>query len=290
MIIQPFSLHFFCAILINTNTGLTSIRTHEKILRRQRNWNHLLCHKSSLVKQLAVKMNDSLSKVFLWWWTWPGSLLVSTTRAQNLIPQPLPPSPSSSSPGPGSKSSLKVLCMCVLFEKLLDQPFFYQLVSVKYELTPVEALCDMAGASVAEAAANMERGSVPSSMELRGSNGAEEEEEEDEDVLPFRAPRRVFVSVTWVERRVRSGRLRGVKTTYKMQKTMELGFPCWLYITVWMQTLRLRLPWWVWGDGSLQTQPEKPQDDISAAPLHSFAHGNALWHKRQARPGSALFL
>lgn len=73
----------------------------------------------------------------------------------------------------------------------------------------------MAGASVAEAAANMERGSVPSSMELRGSNGAEEEEEDDEDVLPFRAPRRVFVSVTWVERRVRGGTcLRGVKTTF----------------------------------------------------------------------------
>lgn len=68
-------------------------------------------------------------------------------------------------------------------------------------LTPVEALCDMAGTSVAEAAANMERGSVPSSMELRGSGGAEEEEEEDEEVLPLRAPRRVFVSVTWVERR-----------------------------------------------------------------------------------------
>lgn len=77
----------------------------------------------------------------------------------------------------------------------------------------------MAGASVAEAAANMERGSVPSSMELRGSNGTEEEEEEDEDVLPFRAPRRVFVSVTWVERRVRGGACsRGVKTTFSMQK------------------------------------------------------------------------
>ncbi len=36
------------------------------------------------------------------------------------------------------------------------------------------------------------------------------------------------------------------------------------------------LPWWVWGDGSLQTQPEQPQDDISAAPPHSCARGNAL--------------
>lgn len=63
--------------------------------------------------------------------------------------------------------------------------------------TPVEALCEMVGASLA----NMERGSVPSSMELRGSAGAEEDEEEDEEVLPLRAPRRVFVSVTWVERR-----------------------------------------------------------------------------------------
>lgn len=56
----------------------------------------------------------------------------------------------------------------------------------------------MVGASLA----NMERGSVPSSMELRGSAGAEDEEEEDEEVLPLRAPRRVFVSVTWVERRL----------------------------------------------------------------------------------------
>lgn len=62
--------------------------------------------------------------------------------------------------------------------------------------SPVEALCDRAGASVAEAAANMERGSVPSIMELRGSGGTEEEDEEDEEVLPLRAPRRVFVSVT----------------------------------------------------------------------------------------------
>lgn len=56
----------------------------------------------------------------------------------------------------------------------------------------------MVETSLAEAAANMERGSVPSSMELRGSAGADEEEEEDEEVLPLRAPRRVFVSVTWV--------------------------------------------------------------------------------------------
>lgn len=61
----------------------------------------------------------------------------------------------------------------------------------------------MVGASPAEAAANMERGSVPSSMELRGSAGADEEEEDDDEVLPLRAPRRVFVSVTWVERNVR---------------------------------------------------------------------------------------
>ena len=58
----------------------------------------------------------------------------------------------------------------------------------------------MAGASLADAAANMERGSVPSSMEVRGSAGAEEEDDEDEEVLPLRAPRRVFVSVTCVER------------------------------------------------------------------------------------------
>lgn len=54
---------------------------------------------------------------------------------------------------------------------------------------------------MADAAANRDRGSVPSSMELRGSGGAEEEEEEDEEVLPLRSPRRVLVSVTCVERR-----------------------------------------------------------------------------------------
>lgn len=59
----------------------------------------------------------------------------------------------------------------------------------------MEALCDRLGASLADAAANMDRGSVPSSMELSGSVGAEDEEEE-EDVLPLRAPWRVFVSVT----------------------------------------------------------------------------------------------
>lgn len=48
------------------------------------------------------------------------------------------------------------------------------------------------------------------------------------------------------------------------------------------------LPWWVWGDGSLQTQPQWPLGDISAAPLHSCAHGNAWLHKRQSRPGSAV--
>lgn len=71
--------------------------------------------------------------------------------------------------------------------------------------TPAEALCDMAGASTTDAAANMERGSVPSSIELRGSVGADDEEEEDEEVLPLRAPRRVLVSVTWTERRVMFG-------------------------------------------------------------------------------------
>lgn len=69
----------------------------------------------------------------------------------------------------------------------------------------MEALCDMAGASTTEAAANMERGSVPSIMELRGSGATEEEDEEDEEVLPLRAPRWVFVSVTWAERERRKG-------------------------------------------------------------------------------------
>lgn len=33
-------------------------------------------------------------------------------------------------------------------------------------------------------------------MELRGSAGAEDEEDEEEEVLPLRTPRRLFVSVT----------------------------------------------------------------------------------------------
>ena len=65
----------------------------------------------------------------------------------------------------------------------------------------MEPLCDVAGGSLAEAAANMDRGSVPSSMELRGSAGAEDEEDEEEEVLPLRVPRRVFVSVTWAGRK-----------------------------------------------------------------------------------------
>lgn len=48
---------------------------------------------------------------------------------------------------------------------------------------------DTVEVSVAEAAANIDRGSVPSSMELRGSEGAEEEEDEEEEVLPLRVPR-----------------------------------------------------------------------------------------------------
>lgn len=61
--------------------------------------------------------------------------------------------------------------------------------------TPAELLCGRLG-SLAEAAANMDRGSVPSNMELRGSGATEEEEEEDEDVLPLRVPRRDLASVT----------------------------------------------------------------------------------------------
>lgn len=58
-------------------------------------------------------------------------------------------------------------------------------------------------------AANIERGSVPSSMELRGSGGAEEDEEEEEDeVLPLRVPRRVFESVTCSREEKLSGRSR----------------------------------------------------------------------------------
>lgn len=87
-------------------------------------------------------------------------------------------------------------------------------VCLQCELTPVEALWDMAGASLADAAANMDRGSVPSSMELRGSGGTEEEEEEEEEVLPLRAPRRVLVSVTCVERRGGEGRDRAVRRLY----------------------------------------------------------------------------
>lgn len=68
----------------------------------------------------------------------------------------------------------------------------------------MELLCERMGASLAEAAANMDRGSVPSSMELRGSGATEEEEEEEEEVLPLRPPRRDLVSVTWMgERKLR---------------------------------------------------------------------------------------
>lgn len=59
----------------------------------------------------------------------------------------------------------------------------------------MEVLCCILGASLADAAANMDRGSVPSSMELSGSVGTEDDEEE-EDVLALRTPRRFFVSVT----------------------------------------------------------------------------------------------
>ena len=57
-------------------------------------------------------------------------------------------------------------------------------------LTPVELLCNRVGVSLA--AANMDRGSVPSNMELNGSRTTELEEEEEEDVLPLRPPRRDF--------------------------------------------------------------------------------------------------
>lgn len=62
-------------------------------------------------------------------------------------------------------------------------------------LTPVEPLRGTVGVSLT-VAANMDKGSVPSSIELRGSGAAEEEEDEEEEVLPLRTPRRVFVSVT----------------------------------------------------------------------------------------------
>ena len=51
------------------------------------------------------------------------------------------------------------------------------------------------------------------------------------------------------------------------------------------------LPWWVWGDGSRQTQLEQLQGDISAALCHSCAHGNALLHntdRQKTRTGLAL--
>lgn len=52
------------------------------------------------------------------------------------------------------------------------------------------------------AAAKRDSGSVPSSMELRGSGATElQEDDDDEDVLPFRAPRRDLESVTCGKRR-----------------------------------------------------------------------------------------
>ncbi len=204
---------------MNTNTGLTFIRTHEKILWRQRNWNYYLSYKAKFIQQhknlafFVMKENDSQLKVFQWWWTWRGVLLVSMTSAQSLVPLAPHSSPSSSSPGPGSTSLVKknrfgfvfsppLACLLINLKKPLKQHLSkYHHVCVQCEQTPVEVLCVMAGVSVADDAANIERGSVPSSMELRGSAGAEEEEEDDEEVLPLRTPRRVFVSVTWVEGR-----------------------------------------------------------------------------------------
>lgn len=191
-------------IMINTSTGLTSVTTHEKILQTRKLELFSVLKNQGCVNKLALSgmMDDSQLRVFLWWWTWQGSLLALTTRARNQSLWPLPLFPSSSSLGPGSTTSLPwekqlcilssphLLCVCHRAEKL----------KLQCELTPVEMLCVMAGASLADAAANMERGSVPSSMEVRGSMGAEEEDDEDEEVLPLRAPRRVFASVTWVER------------------------------------------------------------------------------------------
>ena len=86
-------------------------------------------------------------------------------------------------------------------------------------LTPAELLCDRAGVSTAEAAANMDRGSVPSNMELRGSGTTEEEEEEEEEVLPLRVPRRDLVSVTWVERQLYYYRL---INSFKQNKNKQM--------------------------------------------------------------------
>lgn len=60
------------------------------------------------------------------------------------------------------------------------------------QLTPAKGTCNVDGVS----AANMESGSVPSNMPLRGSGAAKEEEDEEEEVLPLRVPRRALVSVT----------------------------------------------------------------------------------------------
>ncbi len=61
-------------------------------------------------------------------------------------------------------------------------------------LTPAEMLCGRVG--VSDAAAKTDRGSVPSNIELSGSRATELEEEDEEEVLPFRPPRRDFESVT----------------------------------------------------------------------------------------------
>lgn len=136
----------------------------------------------------------------------------------------------------------------------------------------------MVGASPAEAAANMERGSVPSSMELRGSAGADEEEEEDEEVLPLRAPRRVFVSVTWVERQVwDKGCCGRFEALYRRRNRTNIVTDVqFLYACEQRMVGCVGLPWWAWGDGTLQTRPQQPRDDISAARRHSCGHGNAL--------------
>lgn len=55
-------------------------------------------------------------------------------------------------------------------------------------------LCERVG--VSDAAAKRDSGSVPSNIELSGSGATELEEEDEEEVLPFRPPRRDLESVT----------------------------------------------------------------------------------------------
>lgn len=77
-----------------------------------------------------------------------------------------------------------------------------------------------AGSAVA---ANMDRGSVPSSTLLRGSTTELEDEDDVDEVLPFRVPFLVFDSVTWGGHR--GGQGQGASLPTFPGEHARMGFP-----------------------------------------------------------------